>query len=62
MADFALRIAGFTLVDAKQLRPEPTVTQVKGLPQFPPFPDYAMAGITWPAPSPSSSSPSQPSG
>ncbi len=48
VADFALRIAGFTLGDAKQLQPAPTVTPVNDLPQFPPFPDYAMAGITWP--------------
>ena len=48
VADFTLRIAGFTLVDAKQLQPEPTVTQVEDLPQFPPFPGYAMARITWP--------------
>ena len=52
VADFSLRIAGFTLVDAKQLQPEPTVTQVKGLPQFPPFPPYAMARVTWPPGSP----------
>jgi hypothetical protein len=47
LADFTLHIVGFA-AESRELRPPPTVTLLKGLPQFPPFPGYAMAQIEWP--------------
>ena len=50
VADFSLRVIGFVVADAKQMHPEPTVEPVPDLPQYPPFPDYGAARITWPSP------------
>jgi hypothetical protein len=48
LADFSLPIVAFAQQSRAQMDPPPTVETVKGLPQFPPFPDYAVAEITWP--------------
>jgi hypothetical protein len=47
LSDFTLHIVWFA-VKSKELHPPPTVATVKGLPQFPPFPGYALAQIEWP--------------
>ena len=39
---------GFLVDSRKQVHPVPTTEGVKGLPQYPPFPGYAMIEITWP--------------
>ncbi len=48
IADFTLHIIWFALKSQQQLEHPPVVKAVKGLPQFPPFPEYAVAQITWP--------------
>jgi hypothetical protein len=48
LADFSLHIVGFLVDSRKQVHPIPTTEGVKGLPQYPPFPGYAMIEITWP--------------
>jgi hypothetical protein len=48
IADFTLHIIWFALKSHQQLEHPPVVQAVKGLPQFPPFPEYAVAQITWP--------------
>jgi hypothetical protein len=48
LADFSLHIVGFLVDSRKQVHPVPTTEGVKGLPQYPPFPGYAMIEITWP--------------
>ena len=48
IADFTLHIIWFSLKSQQQLEHPPVVKAVKGLPQFPPFPEYAVAQITWP--------------
>jgi len=48
LADFTLFIVQFAQQSRQQMHRPPTVQTVKGLPQFPPFPDYAVAMITWP--------------
>jgi len=48
LADFSLHIIGFAFSDSKRIHPSPSVETVKGLPQYPPFPEYGMARITWP--------------
>jgi hypothetical protein len=48
IADFTLHIIWFALTSRQQLEHPPVVKAVKGLPQFPPFPEYAVAKITWP--------------
>jgi hypothetical protein len=48
LADFSLHIIGFAFADSKRIHPSPEVVTVKGLPQYPPFPEYGMARITWP--------------
>jgi hypothetical protein len=50
LADFTLHIVWFAQKSEEQLRPPPAIETVKGLPQFPPFPDYVLAQITWPPP------------
>ena len=47
IADFWLHIVWFA-VKSHQLEHPPEVKAVKGLQQFPPFPTYAVAQITWP--------------
>lgn len=49
VSDFTLHIVG-VVVEGEQMHPAPTVTAVKGLPQFPPFPEYALAQIDWTPP------------
>jgi hypothetical protein len=48
LADFTLHIVGFVFADSKRLHPQPSVETVKGLPQFPPFPEYGVARVRWP--------------
>lgn len=48
LADFTLHIVWFAQKSKEQSHPPPAVEAVKGLPQFPPFPGYALAKITWP--------------
>jgi len=48
LADFTLHIVEFAVKSKQQLHPPPAVRKVEGLPQFPPFPGYALAEITWP--------------
>jgi hypothetical protein len=48
LADFTLHIVAFVVDSKEQVHPPPTVEGVKGLPQYPPFPGYAMAKIVWP--------------
>jgi hypothetical protein len=48
LSDFSLHIVGFVVDSRKQVHPPPTVVGVKGLPQYPPFPGYALAEIRWP--------------
>lgn len=48
IADFTLHIIWFSLKSQQQLEHPPAVQAVKGLPQFPPFPEYAVAQIRWP--------------
>jgi len=47
LADTDLRLVGFALKDAKRLDPEPKLTFLEDLPQFPRFPKYAIARIDW---------------
>ena len=49
LSDFSLHIVGFVVDSRKQVDPPPTVVGVKGLPQYPPFPGYALAEIRWPS-------------
>lgn len=53
LADFSLHIVGFAFSGAAQLHPSPAVDVVQGLPQYPPFPEYGVARITWPRSTPS---------
>jgi hypothetical protein len=48
VADFALHLVEFVVQSRQQMDPPPKVEAVKDLPQFPPFPGYALAKITWP--------------
>jgi hypothetical protein len=48
LSDFGLHIVGFVVESEKVVHPPPTVVGVKGLPQYPPFPGYALAEIRWP--------------
>jgi hypothetical protein len=48
MVDWTLHIIWFNIKSKEQMHPPPTVRGIGGLPQFPPFPDYAMGEITWP--------------
>jgi hypothetical protein len=48
LADFTLHIVAFVVDSKEQVHPPPTVEGVKDLPQYPPFPGYAMAKIVWP--------------
>jgi hypothetical protein len=48
LSDFTLHIVAFVVGSKEQVHPAPTVEGVKGLPQYPPFPGYAMAHILWP--------------
>ena len=48
LADFSLHIVWFAVHSKEQLHPPATIAVVKGLPQFPPFPEYALGQITWP--------------
>jgi hypothetical protein len=48
LADFSLHIVEFLVDSKQQVHPPPTVVGVKGLPQYPPFPGYALAEIRWP--------------
>ena len=48
LADFSLHIVEFVVKSKQQMHPPPVVRGIEGLPQFPPFPDYAVAEITWP--------------
>lgn len=47
LADTDLRLVGFALKDARRLDPEPELTFLEDLPQFPRFPKYAIAEIDW---------------
>lgn len=47
LADTDLRLVGFALHDSKQLDPQPQLTFLEDLPQFPRFPKYAIARIDW---------------
>ena len=47
LADTDLRLVGFALKDVKRLDPEPKLTFLEDLPQFPRFPKYAIARIDW---------------
>jgi hypothetical protein len=49
LADFTLHFVWFGVKSKEQQHPPATVEVVKGLPQFPPFPDYALGEIRWPA-------------
>ncbi len=48
LADFSLHIVWFAFGGSQQLHPSPTIEAVKGLPQYPPFPEYGVARIIWP--------------
>ena len=48
LSDFTLHVVGFQAESQQQFHPPPTVEVLKGLPQYPPFPGYALAKITWP--------------
>lgn len=50
LADFTLHIVWFAQKSKEQLATPPTVEAVKGLPQYPPFPGYALAEIRWAPP------------
>ncbi len=50
LADFSLHIVWFAFGGSQQLHPSPTIETVKGLPQYPPFPEYGVARILWPLP------------
>lgn len=50
LADFTLHIVEFVVQSRQQMDPPPKAERVEGLPQFPPFPGYALAEITWPRP------------
>jgi 4-amino-4-deoxy-L-arabinose transferase-like glycosyltransferase len=48
VVDWTLHIIWFVVKSKEQVHPPPTLQGVRGLPQFPPFPEYAMASIQWP--------------
>jgi hypothetical protein len=48
LADFTLHIVEFVVKTKAEMHPPPAVDGKK-VPQFPPFPGYALAHITWPA-------------
>jgi hypothetical protein len=48
LADFTLHLVWFAQKSEQQMHPPPTMEKVTGLPQFPPFPEYALAEIHWP--------------
>ena len=48
LADFTLHIVEFVVKTKAEMHPAPAVDGKK-VPQFPPFPGYALAHITWPA-------------
>jgi hypothetical protein len=48
LADFDLHLVWFAFRGSEQLHPKPTFTATKGLPQFPPFPNYGVGRINWP--------------
>jgi hypothetical protein len=48
ISDFSLHLVWFAVKSKEQLHPPATIEVVKGLPQFPPFPEYALGQITWP--------------
>jgi hypothetical protein len=49
LADFTLHIVWFAQKSKEQLASPPAIEAVKGLPQYPWFPGYALAEIRWPA-------------
>ena len=48
LSDFTLHVVGFVADSRAHVHPPPTVDVIKGLPQYPPFPGYALAQIRWP--------------
>ena len=48
LADFDPHLVWFVFRGSQQLDPKPTLTAVRDLPQFPPFPNYGVGKINWP--------------
>jgi len=49
LSDFTLHVVGFAVESRERVHPPPTIDGIKGLPQYPPFPGYALAQIRWPS-------------
>ena len=47
LTDVELRVVGFQFKEAAALDPPPTIVADHSVPQFPPFPRYALVHIDW---------------